>query len=215
MRFPILAVAVLSIFASAASFQTETVLRLDTPAANETVSGIVEIRGSAASPGMMRFRIEFGYDPDPTGTWFLIFEGTEPVPDGQLALWDTTSIREGDYALRLAAYFADGSMQEVTTRGVRVRREVAPAAESPSFAATPVGPDPGAYVRAAAAFPGPTAELSAVPAASAGAASPHQIGFLAGTALTVAGFGLFWVRTRWLWWTRRRFIRKIRKSGNL
>src|SRR4030042_1455906 len=99
MRFPILAVSVLSIFVSAASLQADQVLRIDSPAADETVSGMVEIRGSAAAPGMLRFRVEFGYDPDPTGTWFLISEGTEAVPDGRLAVWDTTSIREGDYAL--------------------------------------------------------------------------------------------------------------------
>jgi|GEM_PF-6065845 len=212
MRFPILAVSVLSIFASAASLQADQVLRIDSPAADETVSGMVEIRGSAAAPGMMRFRVEFGYDPDPTGTWFLISEGTEAVPDGRLAVWDTTSIREGDYALRLAAYFTNGSMQEVMTRGVRVRREVPPAATSAAEAVTPAAPDPGANARAAAAFPAPTAEFGTGPALSVGATSQHGIAFLAGAALTVAGFGLFWVRTRWLWWKRRLFIRKVRKE---
>ncbi|MBN2086572.1 MAG: hypothetical protein JW748_15250 [Anaerolineales bacterium] len=213
MRFPALALAVFSIFASAASSQADEVLRIDLPAANTTVSGIVEIRGAAAAPGMMRFRVEFGYDPDPTKTWFLIFEGTEPVPDGQLALWDTTSIREGEYALRLAAFFADGSMQEMITRGVRVRRDDPPAATSSPEAVTAIASEPGAYARAAAGFPAPTAVFDAKPALSMGTAPLQKIAFLGGAALTVAGFGLFWVRTRWLWWKRRLFIRKVRKRG--
>ncbi|MGB7539994.1 MAG: hypothetical protein WBM17_15745 [Anaerolineales bacterium] len=213
MRFPILAAVVLSISPIAASYQADEALRIDSPVVNETVSGNVEILGSAAAPGMMRFRVEFAYDPDPTGTWFLILEGTEPVQDGKLADWDTTSVSEGDYALRLAAFFADGSMQEAVTRGLHVRRKNPPTATSAIEAVTPAAPDPSAYIRAAAAFPAPTAVFSTGPAA-AGTFPQHGIEILTGAGLAVAGFGLFWIRSRWLWWKRRLFIRKMRKGGS-
>jgi hypothetical protein len=213
MRFPILAVAVLSISASAVPLQADEDLRIVKPAANETVSGIVEIRGSAAAPGMLRFRVEFGYDPDPTGTWFLILEETKPVQDGKLADWDTNPVSDGIYALRLAAYFADGSMQETVARGLHIRRGNPPAAASPVEAVTPIAPDPSAYIRAAAAFPAPTAVFSTGPAA-AGTFPLHGIEILAGAGLALAGFGLLWIRSRWLWWKRRLFIRKLRKDGS-
>ncbi len=212
MRFPIRLMAVLSIFACAAFLQPDDTLRIDFPASDGTVSGIVDIRGSAAEPGMMRFRVEFGYDPDPTGTWFLIFEGTDPVRNGQLGVWDTSSISEGNYALRLAAYFADGSIRETITRGLHVRRGVPPATASTAVAVTSISPDPSAYARAAAAFPAPTAVFDAGPAASERPAPISGLAFLTGALLVLTGFGLYWIRSRWLWWSRRLFIRRIRKG---
>ncbi len=213
MRFPILAFAVLSISAAIASFQADDTLRIDSPASNDTVSGIVEIRGAASAPGMMRFRVEFGYDPDPTGTWFLIREGTEPAQNGPLAVWDTTSVSEGEYALRLAAYFTDGSIREVITRGLHLRRENPPTANSSVEAVTPIAPDTASYPKPAAAFPAPTAVFATEPSSAGGAASAHMVPMVIGAGLAVLGFGLYWIRSRWLWWSRRFFIRKIRKSG--
>jgi hypothetical protein len=213
MRFPILTVAVLSIFAAIASLQADEALHIDSPASNETVSGIVGIRGAAAAPGMMRFRVEFGYDPDPTGTWFLILEGTEPVQNGQLAVWDTTSVSEGDYALRLAAYFADGSIREVITRGLRLRRENPPAAISAVEAVTPIAPDTGSYAKPAAAFPAPTADFGTGPAATGDAVPLRGMAFLTGAVLAILGFVLYWLRARWFWWKRRLSTRRVRKSG--
>jgi len=213
MRFPIRIASVLSISACAAFLQADKLLRIDSPASDETVSGVVEIRGTAAEPGMMRLRVEFGYDPDPTGTWFLILEGTEPVRDGLLGQWDTASISEGNYALRLSAYFADGSMRETITRGLHVRRGTVPTAASTVEAVTSIAPDPSAYARAAAAFPASTAVFAAEPSTSSGTASAQALPLMIGAGLAVMGFGLYWIRSRWLWWKRRLFIRKNQKSG--
>jgi hypothetical protein len=213
MRFPIRIMAVLSISVCAAFRQAVETLRIDSPSSGETVSGVAEIRGTAAEPGMMRFRVEFGYDPDPTGTWFLVFEGTEPVRNGLLGEWDTSSIREGNYALRLTAYFADGSMRETITRGLHVIRGAPPATASVVEGVTSIAPDPGAYARAAAGFPAPTAVFAAEPSGAGGAASAQSVPLIIGAGLAVMGFGLYWIRSRWLWWKRRRFIRKNQKSG--
>ncbi len=204
--------ALLSISACAALLQADEILRIDSPASGETVSGVVEIRGTAAEPGMMRFRFEFGYDPDPTGTWFLVFEGTEPVRNGLLGTWDTSTISEGNYALRLTAYFADGSMRETVTRGLHVIRGAPLATASVGEGVTSIAPDPSAHARAAAAFPAPTADFGAEPPASAGTVPAYGNDLIAGAGLAVLGFGLFWIRSRWQWWRRRLFIRKLRKG---
>ncbi len=213
MRFPIRITAVLSISACAAFLQADETLRIESPASGETVSGVVEIRGTAAEPGMMRFRVEFGYDPDPTGTWFLVFEGTEPVRNGLLGAWDTSSVSEGEYALQLTAYFADGSMRETITRGLHVIRGTPLATASVAEGVTSIAPDPSAYARAAAAFPAPTAVYSAEPSASEGTASAQAVPLMIGAGLAMMGFGMFWIRSRWIWWKRRLFIRKNQKSG--
>ncbi len=212
MRFPALVLVFFSISVSAFSMQADEFLRIDSPRANETVSGSVEIRGAAAAPGMMRYRVEFAYDPNPTGTWFLIAEGVEPVKDGLLAEWDTSRISEGDYALRIAAYFADGSVRETVTRGIRVRHSTSPALVPSIEAVTPAEVSSQINPRGRAAFPAPTAMAESESPAVSSSSSSLGTAFLAGTILAVLGFGLFGLRSRWLWWKHRRFVRQIRKS---
>jgi hypothetical protein len=212
MRFPVLVLAVFSFFPSAIALQADEFLRIDSPAANETVSGSVEIIGAAAAPGMMRFRVEFAYDPNPSETWFLITEETEPVTAGLLATWDTSLITPGDYALRVAAYFSDGSENEAVTHGIRVRHGSSPASTPSIEGVTPIAPEPQTYGKAVGAFPAPTAAAAANPAAASGETSKLGNAFLVGVILVFLGFGLAGIRSRWLWWKRRRFARQIRKN---
>jgi hypothetical protein len=214
MRFPTLAVAVFTISAFSAIRQAEGTLLIASPAAEETVSGSVPVTGTAAAPGMLRFRVEFAYDPDPTGTWFLIAEGTGPVEDGLLAVWDTDRVSEGDYALRVAAFFPDGSLLEAVTRGIRVRRRDSTASPPPEETVVPFAPDAQPYGPVAAAFPAPTAAVESDLSQAPPSASPLGIAFLSGMVPGILGFVLFWIRSRWLWWKRQRFLRDIRKSGD-
>ena len=57
----------------------------------------------------------------PTQTWFLIQEGTAPILDGVLAVWDTTTITDGEYTLRLLVTLNDGAQVETKINAVRVR----------------------------------------------------------------------------------------------
>ncbi|MBN1439180.1 MAG: hypothetical protein JW929_07210 [Anaerolineales bacterium] len=212
MRFPARLAFLLALSISAFSFQADEALRIDSPAAGETVSGMVEISGTAAASGMMRWRVEFAYDPDPTGTWFPIAEGASPVTNGVLAEWDVTRISEGEYTLRIAAYFADGSMRESIVRGIRVRRAYPLATTAEPEAVTPAEVPPQPAHQPPAAFPAPTAAESP---ASTSAPDSTSLGaaFLAGALMAGMGFGLAALRTRWLLWRRRRMVRRIRKSG--
>jgi hypothetical protein len=212
MRFPARSLFLLAFSLTAPAFQADGTLRIDSPAAGETISGTVEITGTAAAPGMMRWRAEFAYDPDPTGTWFLISEGVDPVENGLLAEWDTSRIREGDYALRIAAYFADGSMRQTVLRGIRVRPGLTPTAVPTEEAVTPVGVDPEVHPPAAAAFPAHTAAASESRAASRPNSSPAAP-FLAGVILAFLGYGLAALRRQWRWWKHSRFVRNLRKNG--
>ena len=214
MRFPVLIVAVFSISASAVPLQTEEDLLIESPAAGESVSGSVEILGSAAAPGMMRYRVEFAYDPNPSDTWFLISEGTEPVHDGLLAVWDTSEITEGEYALRVAAFFPDGSMREAVNGGIRVRLGGSSATFPAVEGITPVAPEPQTYGRPAAGFPAPTVVFASEPSERPGFGATRGAAFLIGSGIAVSGFALYAFRSRWRRWKRRMFLRKIRKGGS-
>jgi hypothetical protein len=207
MRIPILAAAVFSLFL----FQGDESLHIDSPTENGTVYGTVEIKGTAAVTGMTRFRVDFAYEQNPTNTWFPITEGTVPVQNGVLAEWDTSQIREGTYTLRLTAFRQDGSVQNTLVNGIRVRRTAAPTPAPPGETVIPVKPD-GQSSAKAAVFPAPTAIAASSRSNSSKPVSFRWIAFVFGAGFTLAAFGFFWLRSRWLWWKHRRFVLQIRKN---
>jgi hypothetical protein len=210
MRFPILAAAVFSIFLA----QSDASLRIDSPSENESISGTVEIRGTAAAPGMTRYRVDFAYQQNPTSTWFPIAEGTEPVQSGVLGEWDTMPVSEGMYSLRLRAYLQDGSVRDAIVNGIRVRRSAAPAPPPSGEVVIPFQPDAQTSGWVAAAFPAPTAVFAPGPFQTTRTA-PYRVGvFLTGAGLALLAFGLAGLRSRWKVWRHRRFVLRTRENGS-
>ncbi len=89
-------------------------LAITSPAPDEVLRGEVTVTGRLDVSGFASARLDFAYASNPTDTWFTIQAFSEPVIDSTLAVWDTTSITDGDYVLRLRVNFEDGSFQEVT-----------------------------------------------------------------------------------------------------
>jgi hypothetical protein len=207
MRIPILAAAVFSLFLA----QGDDLLRIDSPAENGTVSGTVEIRGSAAVSGMSRYRVDFAYDQNPTDTWFPVSEANSPVRNGVLAEWDTTHLSEGTYSLRLSAFLQDGSVRDSAVNGIRVLRSAAPVPSPSGEMVIPFQPDAQTSGRAAV-FPASTAVFASEPNQTAGPVPYRVPAFLAGAGLALLAFALVGLRSRWLWWKHRRFVASVRKN---
>jgi hypothetical protein len=191
-------------------------LRIDSPARDEAVSGIVEISGTADAAGMVRYRIEFAYDPNPTDTWFPIAESTTPVRSGLLAAWDTSTLREGKYLLRLIAYFGNDSATTVEASGIRVYRAL-PATPAPVMETTvPLGDDTSNIpLRAKFVFPAPTATpLSGVHPIQSAQTGPLGLSLAIGAGTVLTGFSAWLIGSRWVLWNHRRHIRAVRKGGN-
>ena len=110
-------------------------LAITSPAPDEVLRGQVTITGKMDFPGFLSAGLDFAYASDPTGTWFNIQTFLQPLTDSTLAVWDTTSITDGDYVLRLQVSFEDGSVQEVTVP-VRVGNDLQPT-PTPEPTATP------------------------------------------------------------------------------
>ena len=94
---------------------------IETPVAGQAVQGSVVVSGNTGTEGFQSFEVDFSYKDDPTNTWFLIQEGTTPIQNGVLAVWDTTTITDGDYTLRLLVTLTDGAQVEVLVNDLRVR----------------------------------------------------------------------------------------------
>jgi hypothetical protein len=103
--------------------QVETV-SIAAPVEGQTIAGRVSIAGAATSPLFQRYEVEFGYEPNPTGTWFPIGEPVQAQQAGGiLAEWDTLGlgIADGVYTLRLRVYRVDGTFAEALARNLQLR----------------------------------------------------------------------------------------------
>lgn len=96
-------------------------VEITTPLQGISLQGIVTIQGSTLIDDFQSWEITFGYTNDTTGTWFLIAEGEEQVTNGELTQWDTTTITDGDYNLRLTVYLQGGRREHYVVNNLRVR----------------------------------------------------------------------------------------------
>jgi hypothetical protein len=123
---------------------------LSSPRQGEVLQGVVTVRGISQVNGFQSSETAFAYAGDTTGTWFLISTSAQAVSSDALAIWDTTTITDGDYTLRLRVYLTDGSHLDAIAPNLRVRNY------TPIETATPV---PLALQPTAV----PTVTLTAVP----------------------------------------------------
>ncbi len=110
------------------------------PRQGDVLQGVVTIRGSSDVTGFLSAEVAFAYAGDTTGTWFLIATSSQPVDADTLATWDTTTITDGDYNLRLRVYLSDGKTLDATIPNLRVRNYTA--VETPTPAPTALQPTP-------------------------------------------------------------------------
>lgn len=89
------------------------------PASGETLAGVVEVRGTAVHPNYLRYELAFA-NQFSGSDWIVFAEGSEPVTDGVLAVWDTTVgqavgapvFPDGRYQLRLRVVKTDFNYDE-------------------------------------------------------------------------------------------------------
>jgi hypothetical protein len=115
--------------------QTVPPVALTSPAPDEFLRGQVTITGKIDVPAFLSAQLEFAYASNPTNTWFTIQAFSQPAGESTLAVWDTTSITDGDYVLRLRVNFEDGTSQEATV-SITIGNDALPT-PSPEPTATP------------------------------------------------------------------------------
>jgi hypothetical protein len=91
---------------------------IDAPANGETVSGLVEIYGSANIVNFGFYKYEIAALNDPV--WLTIAAGNQVVVDDKLGDWDTTRLIPGEYRLRLVITNGAGEASPACIVQVRV-----------------------------------------------------------------------------------------------
>ena len=102
------------------------------PTAGQILRGQVSITGTTDIPNFASAELDFAYASDFTGKWFLIQTFSQPVANSAIATWDTTSISDGDYVLRLRVTLQDGSSQDATVK-VKAQNQTPLPTATPSF----------------------------------------------------------------------------------
>ena len=122
------------------------------PQPGQALQGVVAIMGRTSLSGFRSAEILFGYANDPSQTWFFIAESTTPVDAGLLAEWDTSTLTDGNYTLRLVINRTDGSRVVVIVPSLRVRNYSPVETSTPTPLSTPTvspTPLPGNYPESA------------------------------------------------------------------
>ena len=110
-------------------------MAITSPMPDELLRGQVTITGKVDPPSFLSAQLDFAYLSNPTDTWFNIQTFSQPMADSTLAVWDTTTITDGDYVLRLRVTLEDGTFQDVTVP-IKIGNDVLPS-PTPEPTATP------------------------------------------------------------------------------
>jgi hypothetical protein len=96
-------------------------VRIQTPVDGDYLQGNVQIVGTVTGTGFQSAEIGFRYQDSQSKNWFVLSEITSPVVDDILATWDTSTIADGVYQIRVLAVFENGREQEEIINNLNVR----------------------------------------------------------------------------------------------
>jgi len=99
-------------------------IAFSSPEANATVSGTVEIKGTADIPNFGFYKYEMARPG--AALWLTIGAGRQPVKDDLLGRWDTTTLPPGEYILRLVVTDTNGNAMPPCMRPVYVTAATEP-----------------------------------------------------------------------------------------
>ncbi len=91
------------------------------PQAGQAVQGVVPVTAYTQVDGFLSSELYFGYSADTTGTWFLIARQDTRLDGALFASWDTTTITDGNYNLRLVVTIQDQTPIIYLVEALRVR----------------------------------------------------------------------------------------------
>ncbi|KXK12784.1 MAG: putative penicillin-binding protein [Chloroflexi bacterium OLB14] len=101
---------------------------ITSPQTGETLRGQIQILGSIDYPTFASAELSFAFASDLADNWFSIQTFSQPITNPVLAVWDTTSITDGDYKLRLRITLQDGTLMDSIVTDLKIRNDELPTA---------------------------------------------------------------------------------------
>jgi hypothetical protein len=109
------------------------------PAQDAAVRGVVQIVGTAVHPQFQRYELYYAPSPVPSDqSWIFVGDAhTTQQPLGLLGTWDSRSVPDGAYALRVRVVKVDGNYIDSDVVRVLVANTRPPESPTPEGTATP------------------------------------------------------------------------------
>jgi len=105
---------------------------IDNPLAGEAVQGLVLVAGSISVENFQSYQLSFAFTEEEDPDWFTIRQADTIEQDDILGEWDTSTLPDETYDLRLTVYQADQDPIVVLVSGVRVRNYSAIETDTPT-----------------------------------------------------------------------------------
>ena len=136
------------------------------PPETEVLQGSVQIQGTATHPEFWKY--ELAAAPQGTENWFIITVSETPVVNGVLGVWDTRTVADGPYSIRLRVVRRDGNYDEYFVRNVTVNNAAPLPTPTPEVTPTPTStptpkPPTATPVQLTPEIPTPTPAPTATP----------------------------------------------------
>jgi hypothetical protein len=93
-------------------------ISISVPEPGDLVTGVIELSGTANIPNFGFYKYEISLMG--TNLWMTVSAGDQPVKDGKLGDWDTTTLANGDYFLQLVLIDNVGQTIEPCVIAVRI-----------------------------------------------------------------------------------------------
>src|SRR5262249_27204871 len=124
--------------------------KITSPKDGDSLFGLVNIQGTASNPNMQRYTLQFDLQETQPVQWFPIAGPiTQQVKDGVLGQWNTTSVPDGRYQIRLRVVLRDGTVLEDKVQNLHFTNKqptalptVLPTATIPTTTNPTAGPSP-------------------------------------------------------------------------
>jgi hypothetical protein len=163
------------------------------PLPGEAAQGLIQVTGTIMVEDLVSYRLEFAYQEENNQSWFGISNGNTPISEGILGEWDTSSIPDSNYDLRLTVNRETAEPIVLIVEGIRVRNYSAIETNTPAPtnilpSQTPTVVESVTVTPTVEVLPSPTA-LAPNPAAITG--EDIQINLIKGALGGVAIFILF------------------------
>ena len=146
---------------AAAPLAQGPIAAITSPTDGQELRGVVTVTGSANHPEFNRYELAFGPDPNPKDTWQVFNTTNLPVDNNVLGLWDTSTVADGTWALRLRVVRKDSNYDEAVVRGLRVSNQQPTGTPTPLASETTLTPTVDSNV--ATAVPSVEPTLRTVP----------------------------------------------------
>jgi hypothetical protein len=145
----------------AAPLTQDPIAAITAPTDGQELQGVVTLTGSANHPEFDRYELAFGPEPNPNDAWQVFSTNPQPVAGNVLGVWDTGSVGDGAYSLRLRVVRKDSNYDEAFVRGLRVSNQQPLNTPTPLVPEATFPPEPTADI--ATAVPGVEPTLRSVP----------------------------------------------------